>query len=55
MFNRDGLQNDPPHSLKSTVEIWEEKRVLGHYLGKFANEMVKWCFGLFYFFLPYFY
>jgi hypothetical protein len=42
------------HAPKSIVEIWGEKRVLGHYLGKFANEMVKWCFGLFYCFLPLF-
>jgi hypothetical protein len=41
LFDRDGSQNDPPHDPQSTVEILGEKGLLEHYLGKFANEMVK--------------
>jgi hypothetical protein len=32
------------HTLHNQQLKFGEKRVLEHYLGKFANEMVKWCF-----------
>jgi hypothetical protein len=39
MFDRDGSRNDPPHALKSTVEIWGKKGIWGTI---WVNLQMKW-------------